>query len=146
MDYDLWEIKFEDMTFEQAKEYCIECVRQTGWSNVQFKNMFKDRDFLEDIFEELRTRFNVFKSGDFEAYYINNHDLYDLILIPVGIPKTQKFYDDYIEHIYVTRSKEDIEKFWKYHEYRKAYYLEYDRILGELIKERRKIRFDVDIL
>lgn len=146
MNYDLLDIEFEDMTFEQAKEYCIESVRQTGCSNVQFTDFFKDRDFLEDILEELRTRFNVFKSGNFEAYYINNRDLDDLILMPVGIPKTQKFFDDYIEHVYKTRSKEGIDEFWKYQDYRKASHLEYDRILGELIRERKNIRFDPEVL
>lgn len=146
MNYDLLDIEYKDMTFEQAKEYWIDSIRRSSCSNHQITNHFKDRDFLENLLEELRTRFNVFKSGNFEAYYVNNRDLDDLILMPVGVPKSQKFFDDYIEHIYKTRSKEEIDEFWKYQEYEKAYYLEYDRILGELIKERKNIRFDPEVL
>lgn len=146
MNYDLLDVDYEDMTFEQAKEYWIDSISRSSCSNHQITNHFKGRDFLEDLLEELRRRFNVFKSGNFEAYYVNNRDLDDLILMPVGVSKSQKFFDDYIEHIYVIRSKEEIEEFWKYHKYRKADYLEYDRILGDLIKERKNIRFDVDIL
>ena len=136
----------KDMTFEEAKESVFDRVSRTALTKDDIEDLFAEKDYLDRLIKEVKENFNIFKSGDFEIYYENGFVMDQVLEYRLDIPITQEFFDDYVKHVYETRTEEEIEKFWKNREYHKGMDSQYDKILEELLKEKNNIRFDVEIL
>lgn len=134
------------MNFEEARESVFYTVKSMALSRDQIEDLFAGKDYLDKLIEEVKENFNTFKSGDFEIYYENGFGMDQVLEYRLDMPMTQEFFDDYVKHVYETRTKEEIEKFWNNCEFQKGMDSQYDEILGALLREKEKIRFDVEIL
>ncbi|WP_019139314.1 hypothetical protein [Peptoniphilus timonensis] len=139
-------MKNEDMNFEEAKEYIFACVSNLALTESKIRSIFDGKDYLEQLIKETKRRFKTFKSDEFEVYYEKYYGLDQLLAVSLDLPITQRFYNDYLQHVYETRNEEEIDNFWNFQKINKLSHGEYNRILGELLREKNNIRFDVDIL
>lgn len=136
----------KDMNFEEARESVFYTVSSRALSRDQIEDLFAGKDYLERLMGEVKENFNTFESEGFEIYYKNGFAMDQVLEYRLDIPMTQKFFDDYVKHVYETRTEEEIQKFWNNREFHKDLDAQYDEILGNLLREKKKIRFDVEVL